>query len=401
MQDDTAAVERVFREEYGRLIATLVRRFGDIDIAEEAAGEALVTALEKWPESGVPPNPGGWLTTTAGNRAIDRIRREKQRDAKHQAAIMVYDDTPPEPTGAVEDDRLRLVFTCCHPALATEARIALTLRLLGGLTVAEIAQAFLVPETTMGQRITRAKKKIAAANVPYRVPESADLPAAAQRRAGRAVPRLQRGLPRQRRRRSDPGRTDGRGDPADADPAPAVAGRARGDRPARADGADRGAARGPGAQRAARPARRAGPRRLGSRADRRGPRSRPRVPGDQPTRVATRSSPRSTPSTPTRRPRPTRIGRRWSPSTTSSTRLDPSPIVALNRAVAVAELDGPEVALALVDRLPLAGVPRLARRSRRSAAPARPKRRGEGGLRRRDRRDPELGRAGLPGPKAR
>ncbi len=177
MQDGTAAVERVFREEYGRLIASLVRRFGDIDIAEEAAGEALVAALEKWPESGVPPNPGGWLTTTAGNRAIDRIRREKQRDAKHQAALMSYDDTPHEPTGPVEDDRLRLLFTCCHPALAPEARIALTLRLLGGLTVPEIAQAFLVPETTMAQRITRAKKKIAAAKVPYRVPEAADLPA--------------------------------------------------------------------------------------------------------------------------------------------------------------------------------------------------------------------------------
>src|SRR3954451_2646128 len=176
MQGDNAAVEAVFREEYGRLIASLVRRFGDIDIAEEAAGEALVTALEKWPDTGVPPNPGAWLTTTAGNRAIDRIRREKQRDAKHQAALMHYDDTPHEYTGPVEDDRLRLVFTCCHPALAPEARIALTLRLLGGLTVAEIAQAFFLPETTMAQRITRAKKKIAAANVPYRVPEAADLP---------------------------------------------------------------------------------------------------------------------------------------------------------------------------------------------------------------------------------
>src|SRR3954454_1543102 len=176
MQSGAAAVEQVFREEYGRLIASLVRRFGDIDIAEEAAGEALVAALETWPDSGVPPNPGGWLTITAGNRAIDRIRREKQRDDKHQAASMFYDDTPHEPTGPVEDDRLRLMFTCCHPALAPEARLALTLGLLGGLTVPEIAQAFLVPETTMAQRITRAKKKIAAANVPYRVPESADLP---------------------------------------------------------------------------------------------------------------------------------------------------------------------------------------------------------------------------------
>src|SRR5436190_13943693 len=177
MQGGTAAVERVFREEYGRLIASLVRRFGDIDIAEEAAGEALVTALEKWPESGVPPNPGGWLTTTANNRAIDRLRREKLRDTKHRQAVEMYDDTPHEPTGLVEDDRLRLIFTCCHPALAPEARIALTLRLLGGLTVEEIAQAFLVPETTMGQRITRAKKKIAAAKIPYRVPEAEDLPA--------------------------------------------------------------------------------------------------------------------------------------------------------------------------------------------------------------------------------
>jgi RNA polymerase sigma-70 factor (ECF subfamily) len=176
MRSGTAAVERVFREEYGRLIASLVRRFGDIDIAEEAAAEALVAALERWPESGPPPNPGGWLTTTAGNRAIDRIRREHRRDAKHQAALMHHDDTPHEPTGPVEDDRLRLLFTCCHPALAPEARIALTLRLLGGLTVAEIAQAFLVPEATMAQRITRAKKKIASAGVPYRVPQDADIP---------------------------------------------------------------------------------------------------------------------------------------------------------------------------------------------------------------------------------
>ncbi|WP_183094819.1 RNA polymerase sigma factor [Nocardioides stalactiti] len=174
-----AAIERVFREEYGRLIATLVRRFGDIDIAEEAAAEALLVALEKWPESGVPPNPGGWLTTTAGNRAIDRLRREKVRDSKHQQAAEMYDDTPHESLGVFEDhpdDRLRLMFTCCHPALAPEARIALTLRLLGGLTVEEIAQAFLVPETTMAQRITRAKKKIAAARIPYRVPGADELP---------------------------------------------------------------------------------------------------------------------------------------------------------------------------------------------------------------------------------
>jgi len=241
MPSRTAAVERVFREEYGRLIASLVRRFCDIDIAEEAAGEALVTALEKWPESGVPPNPGGWLTTTATNRAIDRIRREKQRDAKHQAALMYHDDTPHEHTGPVDDDRLRLLFTCCHPALAPEARIALTLRLLGGLTVAEIAQAFLVPETTMAQRITRAKKKIAAAAVPYRVPEAADLP---ERIGGvlAVVPRLQRGLPRHRRRRPGARRAHGRGHPADPGPPPAASRRAGGGRSAWAAAAHRGQA---------------------------------------------------------------------------------------------------------------------------------------------------------------
>ena len=169
------AIERIYREEYGRIVASLVRRFGSIDIAEEAAGEALLAAVEKWPVDGVPPNPGGWLTTTAGRRAIDKLRRESHRDAKHQAALMIADDTPHGATGLLEDDRLRLIFTCCHPALAPEARVALTLRLLGGLTVAEIAQAFLVPETTMAQRITRAKKKISLAKIPYRVPEADDL----------------------------------------------------------------------------------------------------------------------------------------------------------------------------------------------------------------------------------
>ncbi len=171
----SARIEAIYREEYGRVVASLARRFGDLDIAEDAAGEALVTALEKWPVDGIPPNPGGWLTTTAGHRAIDKIRRENQRAAKHQAADMIRDDSPHEPTGAVEDDRLRLMFTCCHPALAPDARVALTLRLLGGLTVEEIARAFLVAETTMAQRITRAKAKIKKANIPFTVPQPDDL----------------------------------------------------------------------------------------------------------------------------------------------------------------------------------------------------------------------------------
>jgi RNA polymerase sigma-70 factor (ECF subfamily) len=168
-------VSAIVRAEYGRVVAQLIRRLGDIDLAEDAVAEALVTALERWPADGIPPNPGAWLTTTAGNKAIDRIRREGKRDAKHQEALMIADDTPHRPTGPVTDDRLRLIFTCCHPALAPENRVALTLRLLGGLTVAEIAAAFLVPETTMAQRITRSKQKIKAANIPYRVPREADL----------------------------------------------------------------------------------------------------------------------------------------------------------------------------------------------------------------------------------
>jgi RNA polymerase sigma-70 factor (ECF subfamily) len=159
------------------VVAILARRFGDLDIAEEAAAEAFATAVERWPGDGVPPNPGGWLTTTAQRKALDRIRRESKRDDKQKQAQMMYDDDPPDPLGPVEDERLRLIFTCCHPALSPEARIALTLRMVGGLTVPEIARAFLVQEATMGQRITRAKAKIKAARIPYRVPSTDDLPA--------------------------------------------------------------------------------------------------------------------------------------------------------------------------------------------------------------------------------
>ncbi|GAA4369214.1 sigma factor-like helix-turn-helix DNA-binding protein [Agromyces bauzanensis] len=159
------------------MVASLAKRFGDLDIAEEAAAEAFTTAVERWPADGVPPNPGAWLTTTANRKAIDRIRREHKRDDKHREALMLADHDPPEPLGAIDDDRLRLIFTCCHPALAMEARVALTLRMVGGLTVPEIARGFLVQESTMGQRITRAKGKIAAARIPYRVPSAQDLPA--------------------------------------------------------------------------------------------------------------------------------------------------------------------------------------------------------------------------------
>ena len=172
-------LERVFREEHGRVVAALVRHFGDIDVAEEAAQEAYVIALQRWPGSGLPPNPGAWLTTTARNKAIDRIRRESTRDSRHAQAAMLTDTGGSEaggPVSSVQDDRLRLMFTCCHPALETSAQVALTLRLLGGLTVAEIASAFLIDEAAMAKRLTRSKQKIRAARIPYRVPSDAQLP---------------------------------------------------------------------------------------------------------------------------------------------------------------------------------------------------------------------------------
>ncbi|MGI3784823.1 MAG: RNA polymerase sigma factor [Janthinobacterium lividum] len=177
MSDVSEAIARVHRAEWARVVASLTRRFGDLDLAEEMAAEAFAVAVERWPADGVPPSPGAWITTTANRRAIDRLRRESRRDHKQQEAQMLHDDTPAEPLGAVEDDRLRLMFVCCHPALATEARVALTLRLVGGLSVPQIASAFLVQEATVGQRITRAKAKIKAAGIPYRVPSSDDLPA--------------------------------------------------------------------------------------------------------------------------------------------------------------------------------------------------------------------------------
>jgi RNA polymerase sigma-70 factor (ECF subfamily) len=177
---DEAAIGRIFREESGRSVATLIRVFGDIDVAEDAVQEAFAVAMQKWPGDGLPPNPGGWITTTARNRAIDRLRRDSRgRELLNEVAMLSPandDPSMPEEVGPVQDDRLRLIFTCCHPALSTEAQVALTLRLLGGLSTDGVARAFLVAEPTMAKRLARAKRKIKAARIPYRVPDDHELP---------------------------------------------------------------------------------------------------------------------------------------------------------------------------------------------------------------------------------
>jgi RNA polymerase sigma-70 factor (ECF subfamily) len=349
------AIVRVHRGEWARVVATLARRFGDLDIAEEMTAEAFATAVERWPVDGVPANPGGWLTTTAYRRAVDRLRREARRDEKHREALMLSDT--PEPPGAVDDDRLRLVFTCCHPALAMETRVALTLRMVGGLTVPEIARAFLTQDSAMGRRITRAKEKIRVARIPYRVPARADLPARVTGVLAVLYLIFNEGY-----LASGPGTEAVRGDltaeairltrlvrdlmPADGEVAGLLAlmllTEARRAARVSADGElvtldrqDRGAwdrgliAEGHALVRA----------RLAS--------------GQAPGRFQVLAAINAV-HTDARDARDTD----WSQVVAlydQLVRLDPSPIVRLNRAIAVAELDGPEVALAQIAGLPLAG----------------------------------------------
>ena len=234
-----AQVGRVFREESGRSLATLIRIFGQIDLAEDAVQEAFALAVRKWPQDGLPPNPGGWITTTARNRATDRLRREARGRALLREVAMLQPVAEEHTGDPLDDDRLRLIFTCCHPALSLEAQVALTLRLLGGLSTDQVARAFLVSEATMAQRLVRAKRKIKVAHIPYRVPAEHELRRAAAARAHRCLPRLQRRRGRTRRRARRRRRLARGGHPPRPHARGPDARRARGGGPARAAPADR------------------------------------------------------------------------------------------------------------------------------------------------------------------
>ena len=351
-----AEIERVFREEYGRAVAVLVRVFGDIDVAEEAVQDAFAAAVQRWPAAGLPPSPAGWIITTARNRAIDRLRREASREDRHAQAALLHARDEPAEEGAVRDDRLRLIFTCCHPALATGAQVALTLRLLGGLTTAEIARAFLVPEPTMAQRLVRAKGKIRDARIPYRVPSEADLPD--RLRAVLAVVYLifNEGYAASSGERLVREDLCARGDPPRAAAGRADARRAGGHGAARADAAGRVA---PGRAHHRRTATwccwptrtaAAGTARCiaeGQAIVRRC--LRRNQPGPYQIQAAINA---------VHSDAPTAAATDWRQILQLYDQLlalAPSPVVALNRAVAVAEVEGPEAALALVDGLDLDG----------------------------------------------
>ena len=386
----------VYRAEYGRCVATLTRLLGDIGLAEEAVQDAFAVAMTEVaePRQGLPPNPGAWIVTTARNRAIDRLRRESTREARHAQALLLHQpDEPDEEVGPVRDDQLRLIFTCCHPALSPLAQTALTLRLLGGLEVPEIARAYLVPEATISQRIVRAKKKIRDAAIPYRVPGEAELPDRLppvltvlylifnEGYAATAGPLLRTDLSAEARAAGPRARRpDAR--------------RAGGARAARAAAAHRGAAPGPGrAVRRAGDARRAGPRRCGT--------ATLIAEGHELVRRCLRRN----------RPGPYQIQAAINAVHTDGPATDwpqvlalydqllqltPTPIVALNRAVALAEVHGPAAALAAVEELDIPGYHLLPATRADLLARLGPCRRGPRRLRRGRRPGRQRHRAGVP-----